>query len=140
MRRSINFIEEWQSSSSIPVSTPTLMRSRSNSINPTVPELGDSEDFMLAFHGFEIGGNTTSFSYGSSSTFPVNRRWSCFVSIATTSVVFIGRFTFSCDSFGSSIWHTSLSVMLKFCVCVYYYVSYCTLFQSAKLITVFGMQ
>ncbi len=53
----INFIEEWQSSSSVPVSTPTLLvRSRSNSVSPTVSELGDPEDFMLAFHGFETAG------------------------------------------------------------------------------------
>jgi hypothetical protein len=53
----INFIEEWQSSSSVPVSTPTLLvRSRSNSVSLTVSELGDPEDFMLAFYGFEMAG------------------------------------------------------------------------------------
>jgi hypothetical protein len=56
MRRSINFMEEWQSSSSVPVSTPTPIRSRSSSINPTLSELGDPEDLMLAFHGFESAG------------------------------------------------------------------------------------
>jgi hypothetical protein len=56
MRRSINFIGEWQSSSSVPVSTPTLAGNRSNSIIPTVSELGDPEDFMLAFHGFGTAG------------------------------------------------------------------------------------
>jgi hypothetical protein len=56
MRRSINFMEEWQSSSSVPVSTLTPIRGRSSSINPTLSELGDPEDLMLAFHGFESAG------------------------------------------------------------------------------------
>ena len=56
MRRPINFIGEWQSSSSVPVFTPTLAGNHSNSIIPTVSELGDPEDFMLAFHGFETAG------------------------------------------------------------------------------------
>jgi hypothetical protein len=59
MRRSINFMEEWQSSSSVPVSTLTPIRSRSSSINPTLSELGDPEDLMLAFHGFESAGVRT---------------------------------------------------------------------------------
>ena len=56
MRRPINFIGEWQSSSSVPFFTPTLAGNHSNSIIPTVSELGDPEDFMLAFHGFETAG------------------------------------------------------------------------------------
>ncbi|KZS01875.1 Uncharacterized protein APZ42_001327, partial [Daphnia magna] len=47
---------EWQSSSIVPVSTPTLIRSRSSSISPTVSELGDPEDFILVFHDFGSAG------------------------------------------------------------------------------------